>query len=608
MTGYAKYFLSFLLVFNTLWAAIAPTARAATNVPVVISHVIAGEAGAATSEFVGLYNNGSQDIELTGYCLKNKANVQFACVSGGPNVKVFIKAHNYLTIASSVYVANHSYQPDTSYTVTNQSSGSIVTSSDTLTLIDPNNQEVDMITWTSGLATGSGWQRNETIAGSGTLVDTGTLSDFTANAHPTIPANASYDVETIIDVCSSISGVQATIPVGMVIDQAGNCVTPPPVDTCPNIDGLQTALPDGYMTDEQGNCHADVCRNVTGLQTSVPELYDASEGNCVERDVCSNITSNQAVVPQGYKLEGRDCVLDLLPLQLTELLPNVSGNDTGSEFIEIYNPTDRTADLGLYILYVGVNNEKSYQFPTGSSIGPGEYVVFRDSQMKFTLVNTAGRVSLAGNDGAIISQSDAYANPADDESWAVVDGRWQYTNQPTPGAANSLSFDSEEDVSITQSPAPCPAGKYRHPLTGRCRNIEADVSVLAACSGDQYRNPETGRCRKIVIAGAATPCKDGQYRSEETNRCRNIATASTTLAPCKEGQERNSETNRCRNVVSTMPAAKFAVEPVAEGAKAFIGWWALGAVALFALGYGVWEWRYEIIAYIKRLSGFAKQK
>ncbi len=560
-----------------------PLVTAADTPPVIISHIMAGESGAATSEVIALYNNGLQDVDLTGYCLKNKSAIQFACVTANPNVKIYIKARDYLTIASSTYVTNHNYQPDTSYAATNQSSGSIVTSSDTISLIAASGQEIDSLTWTSGLSAGSAWQRSETAPGSGILVDTNSLSDFAANAHPTIPANASYDVETIIDMCPNVDGAQGSVPSGQVIDQSGNCVTPPPVDVCPNIEGIQQDVPVGYLVDDSHECQRDVCDTIPGLQIAMPITHELIDGQCVERDVCPNMTGVQLTVPSGYKLDDSGCVLDLLPLQLTEILPNATGSDTGNEFVEIYNPTDRVADLGLYVLHVGMDNEKSYQFPTGSHIGPGEYVVFRDTQMKFNLVNTAGRVALAGNDGVMVSQADAYANPGDDESWALINGTWQYTDQPTPGGANVASIYADEEVTPLSSPTPCPEGKYRNPLTGRCRNIESDASVLVSCDEGHYRNPETGRCR-------------------------NISTASTELSPCKEGQERSLETNRCRNVTSSMPAAGFAVEPVKQDAKAFIGWWALGIVTLFALGYGAWEWRHEILAHTRKIGASIKIK
>jgi uncharacterized repeat protein (TIGR01451 family) len=113
-----------------------------------------------------------------------------------------------------------------------------------------------------------------------------------------------------VDVCPNIPGDQATIPPGMIKDEAGNCVTPP-TDVCPNIPGNQATIPPGMVKDASGNCvtpppppPTDVCPNIPGVQESVPPgmVKDAS-GNCVTppppTDVCPNIPGNQATIPPG---------------------------------------------------------------------------------------------------------------------------------------------------------------------------------------------------------------------------------------------------------------------------------------------------------------------
>jgi hypothetical protein len=222
--------------------------------------------------------------------------------------------------------------------------------------------------------------------------------------------------------------------------------------------------------------------------------------------------------------------------------------------------------------------------------------------MKFTLVNTSSRVILSAADGSTLSDTGIYNTPLDGESWAWIDNAWQYTNQPSPGAANLISLVEEVQIDATDSGlSACPAGKYRNPLTNRCRNITTDSAVLASCDTDQYRNPETGRCRKIENT-SLTPCKEGQYRSEETNRCRSIQTASTAK-PCKDNQYRSEETNRCRNLpASSVPEAAFAVQPIKDTGLAFIGWWALGGVALLAGGYAIWEWRRELVVLLAKMN------
>jgi hypothetical protein len=53
-----------------------------------------------------------------------------------------------------------------------------------------------------------------------------------------------------VDLCPNLTGIQATVPEGMVRDANGNCVT----DLCPNLAGIQLSVPEGMVRDAQGNC------------------------------------------------------------------------------------------------------------------------------------------------------------------------------------------------------------------------------------------------------------------------------------------------------------------------------------------------------------------
>lgn len=56
------------------------------------------------------------------------------------------------------------------------------------------------------------------------------------------------------DVCPNITGVQTSIPAGMIKDSSGNCVNPPPPDVCPNIAGVQATIPSGMIKNSSGHC------------------------------------------------------------------------------------------------------------------------------------------------------------------------------------------------------------------------------------------------------------------------------------------------------------------------------------------------------------------
>lgn len=300
---------------------------------------------------------------------------------------------------------------------------------------------------------------------------------------------------------------------------------------------------------------------------------------------------------------------------LSEIAANVA---TEQQFIELYNSTSRPIDVTGCQLQTNRSTTKTHVLEN-ETLAPQQYRSVQMSDAQLTLTKTtSGIVYLLSSDGTVEVDVQAYANLASNTSWARFDNdAWRPTYILTPGKANidqeflpcdagyersSSTGRCNKIVSVTD-PADCGTGKYRSEDTGRCRTIPEE-SVLAACKLGQYRSEETNRCRNLVTASASKPCRDDQYRSEETNRCRNIASAANVLTPCKEGQERSVETNRCRNVTKSVPAAAFAVEPVKDGARAFVGWWALGGVTLLAVGYAGWEWRREVMVVVQKSSSF----
>ncbi len=578
---------------------------------VVISQVqLAGfGSGTAGQEFVELYNNSSIDVDVTGWCLSytsssGSTTSGLVCIAGSDSLsRVWMKARSHVVFVSVDY---RKYQEQKGDGVFSYTSG-MATTGGRVRLLTNTNSEIDQVSW--GAMSGEVFAAPAPTGGSAlhrigesVLQDSDNFAaDFTINT-PMPRSGGLY--ETVIDVCPNLPDVQTSIPAGYELDGVGGCKEVPVIDICNNISEIQSTLPAGYLQDESGDCQYDQCANLAGLQGNIPEHFIKNEtGDCIEYDVCLNVTGIQSTIPDDYvSLSDGNCKEDVLPIRITEILPNPSGADTGKEFIELYNPNNNDVDIGSYVLQVGVSAVKKHSL-AGHHIAAHGYLVIYNNEVNFTLTNTSGQVMLMSQLGEVYSDTGVYGVASEDETWAVVDNAWQYTNQPTPGEENRSSLHKGDDDSDGVIAATdCPVGKYRNPETNRCRAVESTTASLASCDAGQYRSAETNRCRKIVAATALTPCKDGQYRSEETNRCRNIASSGSSLTPCKEGQERSQETNRCRAIkASAMPSATYAVEPVKDGIRAFVGWWILGGIGLLAVGYAGWEWRHEIGILIKRM-------
>jgi len=304
----------------------------------------------------------------------------------------------------------------------------------------------------------------------------------------------------------------------------------------------------------------------------------------------------------GFTLYGKGLydVPEATYLQVTEILANprsCSPADVAGEcrdFIKLHNPTSAPANLAdfrLRVGYQGQTSSTSNTFILSGTIEPGGYkFVQKDASGRFiSLTNSGAFVWLEDRYGVkiyettIMEYPDANSDSKKGQAWAYdpTDGVWKWTSRPV----------ADDGASVFPM----------LPVISKASN------VLASCKEGQYRSEETNRCRSIAsVATALAPCDEDEERNPETNRCRKIAAKLTSqLAPCKEGQERNPETNRCRNVASaSLPPAAFAVEPVAETGKAFAGWWALGGVGSLAVGYGAWEWRREVVAFIQKVGSF----
>lgn len=527
----------------------------------VISHLKTGESGAASAEFVAIYNNSSDNIDITNWCLyyssaSDVTKSKIACLEPpNENTTLVLEPFSYVRFSSAEFSSMiENFQPDFEFTV------GLSGTSGHIRLLNSVGEEIDKIGY--GAAVGP---ESEAVAvhSSGNflirkkITDTDFMQDLNNNA------------------LDFVDDILAEIPASGLFEIDNS------IDFCPNIDGFQIDLPDGMGVDENGNCIEDVCPNLDGLQLAVPE---------------------------GYVLDGQSCLEDILSLEssvllITELLPNASGVDTGQEFIEIYNPNKTQVNLKNYKLSLGPAFTKNYTFAE-QILDPFAYTSFSDILTGITLPNSTAGVRLTAPNGDVVSETDSYSDPKDDQSWALINDVWQYTTVLTPGQKNQPTPTIQTSSIDDEQLADCGPGKFRNPETNRCKSITSGDVELKPCLPGQVRNPETNRCKSTVsTASNLTPCKPGQVRNPETNRCKSIAsTASATLKPCAPGQERNPETNRCRKVQTLGDSTLASVNDVNSPTESssFGNPAVISVVALSAVGYGAYEWRHEIV---KAFSG-----
>ena len=299
-------------------------------------------------------------------------------------------------------------------------------------------------------------------------------------------------------------------------------------------------------------------------------------------------------------------------LKLNEVASHVD-----EPFVELVNVSNTTMTTAGCKLETSSNN--SQEVLGDIELKPGELWAVKVSHTKLKLPKMKGKVYVLDEAGAEIDATE-YDKMPKGASWSLLDGEWVQTFAVTENAANVFKeyadcqngYERSALGKCVKIPAPstvsdvlaqCPAGQYRHPETRRCRKIEA-AKTVTPCKEGYYRSEETGRCRSIASVAAKTlkPCPDGQFRNPATGRCKKIAAADDILKDCPEGFERNPATRRCRKIkTASIPVVGSATAGVQHVAGATWGWWVFGGVSLLAVGYGAWQWRWELSELIRRL-------
>ena len=295
-------------------------------------------------------------------------------------------------------------------------------------------------------------------------------------------------------------------------------------------------------------------------------------------------------------------------LRLSEIASNVD-----EQFIEIINSSEKTIITTGCKLTVG---DSGVRENIGDiELNPGEFLTIKIKNTKLKLPKTKGKVYLLDEAGSKIDSAE-YEKLSKSSSWSLIDDEWMQTFMITENSENIFKeyLDCQNGyernalgrcvkIAIPPVESPCPVGQYRHPETRRCRKNEA-AKTITPCKDGYYRSEETGRCRSIASAAAKTlkPCPEGQFRNSSTGRCKKIASTDDIAKECPEGFERNSQTKRCRKIKSAnMPTVGSAAAEVKQVAGATWGWWVFGGVSLLAIGYGVWQWRWEISQFVRKI-------
>lgn len=129
-----------------------------------------------------------------------------------------------------------------------------------------------------------------------------------------------------------------------------------------------------------------------------------------------------------------------LQIFINELFPNPEApqSDSNDEFAELFNPNKVTVSLKGYQLQTGSTYAYKFTFTT-QIIEPSGYLFITSGKTNLSLANSSGQARLLDPTKAVISETTIYEKAPAGQAWAFINDIWQWTDSPTPGALNRFT-------------------------------------------------------------------------------------------------------------------------------------------------------------------------
>ncbi|MCI0563818.1 MAG: thermonuclease family protein [Nitrososphaera sp.] len=256
--------------------------------------------------------------------------------------------------------------------------------------------------------------------------------------------------------------------------------------------------------------------NYTALDQDSPDVKDL-QANSTEADEPKNSTEND-VTPS---LDESDASSDELVLNEVELNP--MGNDTGGEWVELYN----SGDTDVNTSYFAINTSKSVavDLPDDVIIEPGEIFFFElDGQM---LSNIAEALNLINTtSGAIVDSTPSLVDSRDDDyTWQrFPDGQdeWQFLTS---------SREELNDPSASSQALDSNSTRGRDEGNAQCLGAESCVEgvVVRIVDGDTLYVRVNDTAYKIDLALANAPSTTEEGFIESTSFTRSLCLGSKVV-------------------------------------------------------------------------------
>ncbi len=371
---------------------------------IFISEFLPNPQGSDSQEWIELYNNSHQEIDLTGWQIGDNSSRKYT-LSPDDFSSIIIKANTYFILPRSA-----------TGIALNNSGG------DELKLYQPDGSLVDKIIYSETAQENFAYSL---IGNKWLWTSTPTSGNSNLYTQKNEPPTASFEID------------------GGLINQ--------PV----NLDASESYDPEG-----EDLLYVWTFNNsTTTISTSTPLIAHifATLGNQIiilqvkdDQDQTDSLSKEMYITNQvddtGYI--SNDLPVDLI---ITELLPNPAGSDTDLEWIEIFNAGPAPVDLANWQLDDAEKGSRPYTITDTYILNPGEYLVFDRPTTGIALNNGYDSARLIDPQGNILDQV-SYDEVIEDASYALdINYTWHWTYALTPGEHNIVDITTVPAVSENKS-------------------------------------------------------------------------------------------------------------------------------------------------------------
>lgn len=413
-----------------------PVLAAALPGEVLIVELQTGGSGTGTAgqEFVKLYNNTPDSIDITGWKLQYRAasklptdtwpatsTTTIACPTGSVvDCAVVIAGHGHITLATTTM----------GLSATVNLNGGFADAGGQIRLLEPSGVIEDFIGYGAALdfegavapkpAGGESLRRK--VDATGNYIDTNNnASDFTLSCGAPSPSDARQPVASSADGCPLF---ELPIPEPEPPVPEPEPTVEPPAETLPPP---EVPVPEPPTEPAPPEVPPVVEPPVEPEPPVVPPTADPEPTLPTPPTLEPEPTPTPTPTPPSV----------YLPLLITEVFPDPASpqTDAADEFVELFNPNPEAVDISGYVLKTGLVTQHIIALPA-ATLPAGGYMVIKSVDSTLSLVNTGTPVQLADPLGVMRDEAPNYQTALTGESWIKTDTGWQWSTTPTPGAVN----------------------------------------------------------------------------------------------------------------------------------------------------------------------------